>query len=88
MKARLPFVTVCFASMTRRCIHSHAADAWKAIGGFGSKGEDPSFKDWESHDAGLHNFLKESIPEALAHTGKVLLIKHRSLGPREQHSFF
>ena len=28
-----------------------------------------SFQTWEAHDTGLHSFLKESIPEALAHTG-------------------
>ena len=69
-RARLPLFTVCLVSLTRRCSSSHAIEAWKVMGGFGSDGQDASFKNWESHDAELHNFLKESIPEALAHTGE------------------
>lgn len=69
-RARLPLVTFCLVSLSRRCSSSHAAEAWKIMGGFGSNGQDASLKSWESHDAELHDFLKESIPEALAHTGK------------------
>ena len=34
-----------------------------------NRNEKYSFRAWEAHDTGLHSFLKESIPEALAHTG-------------------
>ena len=75
---RLPLVTLCFATLAKRAISSHAADAWKVKGGFGTLSEDPVNTVWASHDSALHNFLKESIPEALAHTGTKLFF----------HSFF
>ena len=34
-----------------------------------NENENHAFEAWEVHDTGLHSFLKESIPEALAHTG-------------------
>lgn len=62
-------MTLCFVTLAKRATSSHAADAWKVKGGFGSLSQDPINTDWASHDSALHNFLKESIPEALAHTG-------------------
>lgn len=66
---RLPLVTFCFVTLAKRATSSHAADAWKIKGGFGTSSHDAINTDWASHDSALHNFLRESIPEALAHTG-------------------
>jgi hypothetical protein len=70
---RLPLVTLCLVTLAKRATSSHAADAWKVKGGFGTLSQDPINTDWASHDSALDNFLKESIPEALAHTGTDLI---------------
>jgi hypothetical protein len=46
------------------------SDIWKRKGGMGARSDDNGDSNiWIKHDFKLHNFLKENIPEALAHTG-------------------
>lgn len=54
---------------------SHSvADIWKKKGGMEAESGDGGDRSsqWMKHDFRLHNFLKENIPEALAHTGDSL----------------
>ena len=72
-RVKVPFAALCLICTATRATSSHAADIWRVKGGLRCDGsrsdENPMIKVWEAHDTGLHNFLKESIPEALAHTG-------------------
>ena len=69
-KMKVPFAALFFFYSTSRVTSSNAIDAWKMKGGLGSD-EISVVKSWEAHDRELHRFLKESIPEALAHTGQL-----------------
>ena len=69
-KMKVPFAALIFFCTTSRVASSNAINAWKIKGGLGSD-ENSAFKIWEAHDTELHSFLKETIPEALAHTGQL-----------------
>ena len=69
-KMKVPFAAFFFFCTTSRVASSNAINAWKIKGGLGSE-ENSMFKTWEAHDTELHSFLKETIPEALAHTGQL-----------------
>ena len=47
-----------------------AADRWRTKGGFDNYiVEKTTYPQWKEHDDNLYKFLKDSIPEALEHTG-------------------
>ncbi|OQR89781.1 hypothetical protein ACHHYP_06051 [Achlya hypogyna] len=54
-------------------MHQYAIDAWKA-----TLRERPQAMRaaWKRHDAALHSFLRNSIPEALQHTGEAAFDEH------------
>ena len=57
------------------CMSPQASDVWRSRGGFGKQPE-KTCTEWQEHDAQLFQFLKESIPEALAHTGAAAFDDH------------
>ena len=70
----LLFLASCL-SLSRCISPQQASDVWRSRGGFGRQPE-KTCTEWQEHDAHLYNFLKENIPEALAHTGAAAFDDH------------